>query len=795
MIACGALAFYALIGFIALPYAVKTYGVPALSDRLRHPVFLGDAAFNPFTFAVTLSDFEVQESDGTPMLGFQELFVNFEGTSLVRSAYIFDEIRATFPFGFVHILKDGALNLLSLLPPQNVSAIESADRDASPPNAPAAPLPPVNIRLLSVRQGVVEFRDDSKHKPVRIDVVPIEVTLRHFSTRQGEENAYAFTAEFGKGETLNWEGDIHLDPLASSGRISLSNVQLKTFWPSIRDQFSFDILSGAVKVDARYRFDMTATPLNLQVNDAKIALSDFAIAPTGVVEPVLTLPSLEIDALHADLVKRGLDVGSIRMSGAGLQAWLAQDGMLNVLGLMAHREKAPAMAPDQKQALPWSVNVHEIAVEQIHVGFEDRSLQTPASLTLDVRQAAVRDVHWPFKGPMQVTANLRLNEQATIEGEGTVRLDPLQADLKVNVAHLAFRPFQPYLDRMANVEVKDGELGLNGDAHYRSPSGEEPMLRYAGQVEVNALQVADKASHKDFLRWHALALNQMAVQFAPTSAKIGAIVLREPSMVFAIHEDGSTNIGRALQGADPSPVQPKAARQTVKTAARKETGSPPVTIDVVTISKMSVVLVDESLQPAVTTGLYDLGGTIRGLSSERVSKADLSLTGKVDRVAPIKIQGQINPLSDDAFTDLKFTLRGADLTAFSPYAGKYAGYPISKGKLSLDLTYRLSKKQLAGENKVLIDQFTFGEQTPSPDATNLPVRLAIGLLKDRRGLIDIDMPVRGDLREPDFKYGRVLLNALVNVISKVVTSPFAALGGLVGGRGEDLQYLEFPAGA
>ena len=125
---------------------------------------------------------------------------------------------------------------------------------------------------------------------------------------------------------------------------------------------------------------------------------------------------------------------------------------------------------------------------------------------------------------------------------------------------------------------------------------------------------------------------------------------------------------------------------------------------------------------------------------------------------------------------------------------KSAGYPISKGKLSLDLAYRLSQKQLAGENKVRIDQFTFGEKTPSPDATSLPVRLAVALLKDRRGLIDIDMPVRGDLREPDFKYGRVVLNALVNVITKVVTSPFAALGGLVGGGGEDLQYIEFPVG-
>ena len=214
-----------------------------------------------------------------------------------------------------------------------------------------------------------------------------------------------------------------------------------------------------------------------------------------------------------------------------------------------------------------------------------------------------------------------------------------------------------------------------------------------------------------------------------------------------------------------------------------------------TLSKLSATFVDESIQPTVNTGIQDLSGTIKGLSSKQLSKAEVSLAGKVDKVAPINIQGQINPLSEDAFTNLKFIFQGLDLTAVSPYAGKYAGYPIAKGKLSLDLNYQVSKKQLVGENKVLIDQFTFGEKTESPDATGLPVRLAVALLKDRRGMIDIDMPVRGDLNEPDFRYGRVLLNALLNVITKVATSPFAALGGLVAGGGEDLQYIEFQAGA
>jgi hypothetical protein len=261
-----------------------------------------------------------------------------------------------------------------------------------------------------------------------------------------------------------------------------------------------------------------------------------------------------------------------------------------------------------------------------------------------------------------------------------------------------------------------------------------------------------------------------------------------------ITKDGSSNIARALRAPGQDIAQPTAP-PAVKSAGKKEAPPTPITIDLVTLSKLSATFVDESIEPTVTTGIQALSGTIKGLSSKQLAKATVSLAGKVDRVAPLRIQGQINPLSEEAFTNLKFIFQGVDLTAVSPYAGKYAGYPITKGKLSLDLTYQVSKKQLVGENKVLIDQFTFGEGTDSPDATGLPVRLAVALLKDRRGLIDIDMPVRGDLSEPDFKYGRVVLNALVNVITKVATSPFAALGGLVGGGGEDLQFIEFQAGS
>ncbi len=797
ILVCGIVALYALLGFIAVPYAVKAYGIPALSERLRHPVLLGDIRFNPFTFSLTLSSFEIQEPDQTPMLGFQELFVNFEGTSLVRSAFLFDEIRLTLPFGLVHIQADGKLNLLDLVPPS--SEKQALPAEAATPTAKAQSLPPVDIRLLSIRQGVIEFRDDSKQKPVTIDVVPIEITLQNFSTRPGDKNAYAFSAEFGEGEVLAWEGNIHLDPLESSGRISLANVKLNTFWPSLRDRFRFDILSGAVMVDARYHFDMVGVPINLQLSDGKIVLSDFRLAPAGDREPVLTVPSLVLDAIRLDLPKQELEMQTISFTGADLRTWMAPDGVIYPVPLFDPVAEDPNPARQVSgPARPWTVNVHKVAVTNTHVSFEDRRLKTPAMLIIDDLNVTVDDLHVPFKRPLPIAARFRLNSQGTIESKGTVQVDPLQADLTMALSHIDLRPFQPYVDRSAQVDVKNGEFQMAGELRYRSRHESEPLLRYTGQIGVQNLSLVDRATQQEFLAWSTLGLNKVALELAPTKVRIGEIALREPSAKFMIAKDGSTNIAHAMRAPDQGAQRPSAS-PPVSAAAKKEPSPAPtpipITIDLVTLSKLSATFVDESIQPAVTTGIQDLSGTIKGLSSRQLSKAEVSLAGKVDKVAPLTIQGQINPLSEDAFTNLTFIFQGLDLTAVSPYAGKYAGYPITKGKLSLDLRYQVSKKQLVGENKVLVDQFTFGEKTESPDATGLPVRLAVALLKDRRGVIDIDMPVRGDLNEPDFRYGRVLLSSLLNVITKVATSPFAALGGLVGGGGEDLQFIEFQTGA
>ena len=224
-------------------------------------------------------------------------------------------------------------------------------------------------------------------------------------------------------------------------------------------------------------------------------------------------------------------------------------------------------------------------------------------------------------------------------------------------------------------------------------------------------------------------------------------------------------------------------------------GPMPMAIRQVIIDNGSANFADQSLTPNFATGIHEMNGSVKGLSSKSLTRADILIQGKVDRYAPVKITGQINPLSEDKYTDLELNFKNIELTTLIPYSGKFAGYLVEKGKLSLDLEYKLSKNILVGENEIFLNQLTLGERVDSPQATSLPVRLAVALLKDSKGNIDINLPVRGDLDDPEFSFGQILLlKAFVNLITKIVTSPFAALGGLVGGDGEALGFIEFEFG-
>jgi outer membrane protein OmpA-like peptidoglycan-associated protein len=795
----GLLGLYALAGLFLFPYLIEAYGIPAVAERLRHSVAVRAVAFNPFTLSLRLTGLEVRESDETPILGFEELFVDVRATTLCFQTLGFDEIRLTMPFVVAKVNREGTLNLLALVPPAEEPA-------GAPPVAQAEgenkKMMPVAIDLLSIDKGILEYRDESKARPVSIDIVPIHILLRNFSTIQGSENAYAFTAEIGKGEAVAWEGTISLQPLESDGKVSLSGVKLETLYQAVQDRFQFDIQQGELKLSALYYFDLHGQEPTVTVNDGRVSVRNLAIGERGLVDPVVAVPVFDIEGIHFDLQRRAVTVEKVHSADARFQSWMDPGGTLNLQTLftpVAGGSAAALHSPVAKHETPpqpWSVAVDLVTLRNYQARFEDRMLARPSYAEAEALDVTVKEVQIPFKKPLPIELSMKLNQTGLVDLKGQVTVEPIAADLDLVIRQVGIRPFQPYLDRFLDVDVQDGAVDLHGSLRYAREHPKSPLVRFQGNLAVARFSITDRTRFESMLSWKSLEFNRLALDVEPTAVKIAEIVWQEPAVQMVVEPDGRLNFSHLLAG-QLSDETPAKKRRDEKQQPSNPAAPVAVTIDQVKLVSAAATYRDLSIEPFVQTGITQLSGTLKGLSSKQVAKADVDLAGKVDNAALVQISGKINPLSEDAFTDLVITLGGMDLTPAGPYSRKYVGYALSKGKLSLDLKYKVAQKLLEAENLVLVDQLTFGEKTDSPDATSLPVPLVVALLQDRQGRIEIDLPIRGDLNDPDFKYGGVVISALLNLLGKVVASPFTLIGKLVpdGGSEEDLQFIQFQPGS
>ena len=263
------------------------------------------------------------------------------------------------------------------------------------------------------------------------------------------------------------------------------------------------------------------------------------------------------------------------------------------------------------------------------------------------------------------------------------------------------------------------------------------------------------------------------------------------SVIFTVYPSSASFPSAIFQGAWGGPAAAPAS-----SAAGSE--KVPIRIDTLTLQGGKIGLTDRFIQPNYSATLTDLTGRMTGLSSAEGTVATLNLRGTLANHSPIEITGSVNPLAPTAFADVKATFRGIDLSPFTPYSGKYAGYAIARGSLTMEVAYKLQNRKLSAQNHFLVNQFEFGEKVESKDATKLPVRLAVSLLRDKDGLIDLDLPIEGSLDDPKFRLGKVIWKVLGNMIGKAVTAPFSLLGKLLGGgggsSGQEFSSVDFADG-
>jgi len=410
---------------------------------------------------------------------------------------------------------------------------------------------------------------------------------------------------------------------------------------------------------------------------------------------------------------------------------------------------------------------------------------------------------------------------AGVQGEGKLDLkgvftpQPLTLKTAVDLSGLNVASFAPYFASSLNATVRAVTLGAKGNAEFTAAAGNAPMKAvWKGAVDVTDLDLQDRVNKDDFLNWKRLGFTGMDISVAgeKIGAKLGDIVLEDFYGRILLNAQGRLNVmdlvaapgqagGSITQdtqtpgrSADTPAAPPAAAASTSSGKGRGASAMPDISVNSVTLTRGRMTFTDRFVKPNYVAELSNIEGGITAVSSTNPQPAKVKVTGRVYTTAPLSISGVVQPFAQYLSLDLKASAKGVDLPRFNTYSAKYVGYPIKRGKLSVDLEYKIKNRALQATNHVVLNQLTFGDKTNSPDATKLPVLLAVALLKDSRGNIDIRLPIAGSLDDPEFSVGGIVVRVLMNLVVKAVTSPFSLLASAFGG-GEELSYVEFAPGS
>lgn len=556
--------------------------------------------------------------------------------------------------------------------------------------------------------------------------------------------------------------------------------------PLIAELGELEIRNGSF----RYRDDQAAHPMNAGVEK-------FALA---------------VRKISVDTGKRTVSVGEVASDSAGFLLSQGKSGEA-VLTAPMDQGKGKTSSGDagvkEKGDNGYSIEISRIAISNWNARLEDHNLPqvavtqvSPLSLTAEGLSTALGAT------PGKVDLKAAVNKVGQLSVTGGVGLSPLHADLALDLKGVDILPLQPYMTDKVNLLVTRAALSTKGSLQVDQGADGGLKGGFKGDVTLGNLATIDKLSSSDFLRWKSLFVGGVNIQLAPLSLSVDQVALSDFFARVIVDPNGRINLQdvarsegdahkslTASASGDSAVDQPKkevAPPATVPQPSASPAPSLPIRIRKVTLQGGSVRFTDNFIKPNYTANLNELGGVISGLSSDAASTASLDIRGEVNS-APLTIAGKLNPLKGDLYLDINAAVHGMELAPLSPYSSKYAGYGIEKGKLTFEVAYQLENRKLNAQNRLVLDQLTFGDRVDSPTATKLPVQLAVALLRDRNGVIDINLPIGGSLDDPQFSVGGLIVKVIVNVITKAITAPFALLGSLFGG-GEELGWLEFDPG-
>jgi hypothetical protein len=809
---------------------------------------------------VALDQLDVRDTADAPIAALKHAEVKLTDIEPLGAVFYLRSIWIDGLLAHVRLNPDGTNNLTSIAsgnaaPAGNVTQAAAPVAGKSTAKSPMD----FQLASFDLTNSAVEVQDNSGAVLAAVAVDALGAGLKNLRTIGGGPASVTVNGKIRSGGTIAVKGALDLAHSQVTTEVSIDQIDLPALQPFAQSVLAATIASGKLSAKAKVQTHFASDHFNVHAEPATVAIENFEMDAPGEREKPVQWKSLSASIGQFDLAARQATVSEVRIDGMHLFVRRERGGKLSLAALMRGAPAPPPLSkrasmretrqmpretrrgarkPVQAAAPPsqsWQYQIASVAMEQTDATFEDDNAPQPVKVAVAPLNLHLKDVSSDFSKPFAVDVDGTLNSKGTFKVTGTAAIAPLKADLRVATKRLDLAFANPYASSRLNATITSANLTMDGAVGLEQVRNDF-LVSYLGDASLGNVRMLDKLTNALFFRMNAL--NASKIDFAlgkgPPKVHVGELALSNfysrvilnstgklnLKDITASPQEAPTSLTRATgapgsKGAVPvapastpipavaaSPaaaMAPEAAPAALPSPAEPYAGQPmnaDIELNKITLKGGKVDYTDNFIKPNYTANLTDMEGKVGAFGTKSTSPADVSLDGKINGSAPINIDGSINPLAPTAFVDIKAKANGIELTGLTPYSTKYTGYPIVKGTLTVDVHYLLDQGKLTADNHIFIDQLTFGDHVASPDATNLPIRFAISLLKNSKGQIDLRVPVSGSLSDPQFSIGSVILSAFMNLLVKAVTSPFSLIAAAFGGSGaqQDLGYIEFAPG-
>jgi uncharacterized protein involved in outer membrane biogenesis len=789
------LILYTLAGFLLLPWWLERAIPEQLDQRMGWQADITDISTNPYTLSVEARGLSAMDSDGKPVVAFDRLLVNMNVFQLMRGIAGFELIQLDDPFIRLDLLENYAINF--------ARDWQNANSPAAPANEPAANeenagLPRLYFGKIVLNGGELLFRDFTGNEMAEFRITPLDLTLSDLATwrREGQSSDYALNAALGS-QTIEWQGDLSISPLYSNGSLKLSSVRHEILAHFLGPYLPYDLRGGSVSLSSDYELQ-AGEVFYLTTSEGQLTLKDLAVALNQESEQVrLSNGTLSVDTIGFDLNAREIDVGQVAMENLDLAITRSESGQIDWLAPLASgdKEEKPqngGAEPDSGQPFRWSVAGVNLSGGRVR--WQDNQPEPAAEIALEQLSLTTGRISHQLAEPVSYDIQGTLASGGQLSMTGQVTPSPFTLEAAISGSGVELAAFEPYLREVANLAIADGVLGVDGNLDLDGQ--QEPLTgTFSGTAEVAELGLRLPGRSDDMVSWQTLRLAPIEYNVYPARLEIGTVTLAQPMVNIVRNDQGVHNLQQIVRSSGSDGQGEAASEQQQDGNAEPEFI---FRIDQLILEQGELAYTDRTLEPAFTTSVDKLNGSVTGLSNISPQEGKASIRGRVGGVGELDFEGTIGTLGTKDVSDLQLIMQNLSLPELSPYFARYLGYRVDSGKLNLDMDYEISGTRIDASNEVLMDQLELGAAVASEQAVDAPVKLGLALLRNRNGVIEVNLPVSGDLSNPDFSIGQVVMRAFVNLLAKAAVSPFSMLGSiaeLAGFSGEELGKVKFVPGS